>query len=78
MPTKISLISKEADWKEEFKTVSIFYYDDLPNPLALDAKLSLWEMYCMTFKGLCPSNITSTLKAVSLMVLRMLKFYFKF
>ena len=64
VPTKmISLISKEVDWKDEFKTASIFYYDDLSNPLALDAELSLWERYWMTFEGLRPSNIASTLKA---------------
>ena len=81
VPTKmISLISKEVDWKKEFKTVSVFYYDDLPNPLALDAELSLWETYWMTFEGLRPSNVASTLKAVSFDGFENinLKFYFKF
>ena len=80
VPTKmISLISKEVDWKKELKTVSIFYYDDLPNPLALDAELLLWEMYWMTFEGLRPSNIASTLKAVSLDGFENIKeLYFKF
>ena len=79
VPTKmISLISKEVDWKKELKTVSIFY-DDLPNPLALDAELLLWEMYWMTFEGLRPSNIASTLKAVSLEGFENIKeLYFKF
>ena len=66
VPAKmISLISKGIDWEEEFKTVSTFYIDDLPNPLALDAELSLWKTYWVTFTGPRPSNIASTLKAIS-------------
>ena len=42
VPAKmISLISKGIDWEEELKTVSSFYIDNLPNPLAVDAELSL-------------------------------------
>lgn len=66
VPTKMmSLINKGIDWKEEFKTVSTFYSDDLPNPLALDAELSLWNTYWETFEGPLPSNIALTLKAIS-------------
>ena len=66
VPAKmISLISKGIDWEEEFKTVSTFYIDDLPNLLALDAELPLWKTYWVTFTGPRPSNIASTLKAIS-------------
>ena len=42
VPTKMkSLISKNIDWKEKFTIFSSFYYDDFPNPLALDAELVL-------------------------------------
>ncbi|XP_028394498.1 52 kDa repressor of the inhibitor of the protein kinase-like [Dendronephthya gigantea] len=63
VPTKLlSLSSKGIDWKENFKIVANFYYDDLPNPLAL---LSLWDTYWKTYEGPHPSNIATTLKAVS-------------
>ena len=66
VPAKmISLISKGIHWEEEFKTVSTSYIDDLPNPLALDAELSLRKTYWVTFTGPCPSNSASTLKAIS-------------
>ena len=58
-------------------TLSLFYHDDLPNPMALDAEfhyglptayaeLSLWTTYCLptTYDGTIPHNIASTLKAV--------------
>ena len=66
VPSKmLSLIARGIDWKNDFKTVSLFYCDDLPNPLALDAELSLWTTYWQTYDGAIPSNISSTLKAVS-------------
>jgi hypothetical protein len=46
----LSLTRDGIDWIEEFKTVATFYYDDLPNPLALDAELSLWDTYWTTFE----------------------------
>jgi hypothetical protein len=65
VPTKmLSLHNDGIDWKEHFKSVASFYYDDLPNPLALDAELSLWDTYWETYTGPCPSNIATTLKAV--------------
>ena len=65
VPTKmISLKSKGIDWTQEFKTVSSFYTDDLPIPLALDAELQMWETYRVTHPGPLPSNISTTLKAV--------------
>ena len=46
VPSKmLSLISRGIDWKDDFQTVSLFYHDDLPNPMALDAELSLWTTY---------------------------------
>ena len=60
----ISLKSNGIDWKQEFKTVSSFYADDLPVPLALDAELRLWETYWETYTGPLPNNISSTLKSV--------------
>ena len=74
----ISLISKGIDWEKEFKTVSTFYIDDLPNPLALDAELSLWKTYWVTFKGPHPSNSESTLKAISFDGFVNFKFCFEF
>ncbi|XP_046855866.1 52 kDa repressor of the inhibitor of the protein kinase-like [Xenia sp. Carnegie-2017] len=44
VPTKMMSMTRDGvDWKEPFKTVANFYYDDLPNPLALDAELRLWN-----------------------------------
>ena len=60
----LSLSRKGANWKEEFKSVASFYYDDLPNPLALDAELSSWHTYWESYTGPCPSNIITTLKSV--------------
>ena len=57
-------MSEGIDWVEQFKSVASFYYDDLPNPLALDAELSLWKTYWEKFLGPCPSNIATTLKVV--------------
>ncbi|CAB3986847.1 Hypothetical predicted protein [Paramuricea clavata] len=65
VPSKMLSLTRDGiDWIEEFKTLATFYYDDLPNPLALDAELSLWDTYWTTFEGPCPSNIATTLKAV--------------
>lgn len=60
----LSLIARGIDWKDDFKHVSLFYHDDLPTPLALDAELSLWVTYWQTYNGAIPSNIASTLKSV--------------
>jgi hypothetical protein len=51
VPSKMLSLTRDGiDWIEEFKTVATFYYDDLPNPLALDAELSLWDTYWTTFE----------------------------
>ena len=52
VPSKMLSLTRDGiDWIEEFKTVATFYYDDLSNPLALDAELSLWDTYWTTFEG---------------------------
>ena len=66
VPAKMmSLSEKGIDWKEQFKTASTFYYDDLPNPLALDAELRQWFIYWDTHNGPLPDNVITTLKCVS-------------
>ncbi|XP_046863470.1 52 kDa repressor of the inhibitor of the protein kinase-like [Xenia sp. Carnegie-2017] len=65
VPMKMMSMTRDGvDWKEPFKTVANFYYDDLPNPLALDAELRLWYTYWETHCGLLPDNIAQTLKSV--------------
>ena len=41
------------------------YVDNLPNPLALDGELELWENYWLTKNTSHPDNISSTLKAIN-------------
>jgi len=41
-----------------------FYKDDFPSPHRIKTELELWETYWVTNTETCPSNITSTLKAV--------------
>ena len=66
VPTKMfSLIKKGDDWKAKFKTVSDFYVDDLPNPLSLDAELLLWQTFWEQRVGPYPSNIATTLQAIT-------------
>ena len=38
------------DWKEKFKIFINFYEDDLPDPLALDGELDLWQSYWENIK----------------------------
>lgn len=57
-------IRKES-WKQDFKSFSNFYVDDLPSPLNLDSELDLWEKYSVSFKGKVPDTISSTLKSIS-------------
>lgn len=61
----IHLASEQVDWKETFKLFSNFYLDDLPNPLALDAELELWEKYWESYKGPRPDSVATTLKAIN-------------
>ena len=70
VPAKmISLLSDgKVNWKEKFKSFSLFYEDDLPNPLRLNAELEIWEKYWVDFKGMRPEIIAQTLKTVDLKV----------
>ena len=48
VPSKmISLLNTSKpgaqSWKDKFKLFTFFYEDDLPNPLALDAEMELWQ-----------------------------------
>ena len=67
VPTKlISLANKDIDWKGNFKLFTDFYFDDFPNPLALDAELELlWAKYWESHQGPCPNSVPATLKAVN-------------
>ena len=66
VPVKMmNLTMKGIDWKEKFRAVSNFYEDDLPNPLALDAELRLWQTYWKAHQGSLPDNIVTTLKCVN-------------
>ena len=65
IPTKMLSLSKSGvDWKEKFKIVARFYDDGLPNSLALDAELLLWNSYWLNYDGTLPDNIAKTLKAI--------------
>ena len=66
VPTKMfSLINKGNDWKANFKTVSDYYVDDLPNPLCPNDELLLWQTFWEQRVGPYPSNIATTLKAIT-------------
>lgn len=70
VPSKmISLLntsnSDDQSWKEKFKIFTNFYEDDLPNALALDAELELWQKYWETYQGSRPDSAASTLKALN-------------
>ncbi|XP_028416223.1 52 kDa repressor of the inhibitor of the protein kinase-like [Dendronephthya gigantea] len=65
VPSKmISLLSNGVDWKEKFKIAATFYRDDLPNPLALDSEILLWQTYWEDYEGPLPDSLSSTLKAL--------------
>ena len=53
--------SGSQDWKEKFKLFINFYEDDLPNPLAVDGELDLWQSYWETYQGSRHDSITATL-----------------
>ena len=64
VPAKmISLIYSNSDWKKTFKAFANFYKCDLPNPLALDADLELWENFWLNFSGTRPETVAETLKS---------------
>ena len=57
----ISLQNSRHSWQEKFKKISEFYFDDFPNPLALDAEMRLWENYWLNSKRSRPGTVTETL-----------------
>ena len=65
IPYNLKKSPKSLSWKEDFKTFSDFYADDLPSPLLLDGELKNWEKYWETFEGSIPENISATLKAIN-------------
>lgn len=60
-----SFQSGQQTWKEKFKIFANLYEDDIPNPLALDAELELWQKYWESFQGSRPDSDGSTLKALN-------------
>ena len=70
IPSKtISLVSNnQVNWKEKFKSFTLFYQDDLPNPLALDAEIQIWERLWLDVKGTRPETLAQTLKSIDLKV----------
>ena len=53
-----------VNWKAKFNDFANIYHEDLPNPLALDAELQLWETYWITFKGTIPNSAALSLKVI--------------
>ena len=65
MPANIIFSEGNNKWKEDFKRFVEFYLDDLPNPMALDAEIDLWEKYWETYNGSRPANACATLKCIN-------------
>ena len=71
-----SLICKVGSlysWKDEFRAFTSFYEDDLPNPIALEAEMELWEKYLVDYKGSRPDSVTATLKSVDFVAFENIK-----
>ena len=67
VPAKmISMVYGNLNWKKKFRSFVHFYESDLPNPLALDSELELWENYWINFTGSRPETVAQTLKQVNL------------
>ena len=62
----VSMYYHEQDWKSIFLEFSRFYYDDLPNPVNLDAELNLWESHWLEPNNELPNTIEKTLTAIDL------------
>ena len=50
--------------KDLCKSFFVFYFEDMPFPLRVEAELDLREEYWLTHKEICPSSIAATLKSV--------------
>ena len=65
IPANIVFSEGNNKWKEDFKRFVEFYLDDLPNPMALDAEIDLWEKYWVTYNGSRPVNACANLKFIN-------------
>ncbi|XP_057299469.1 52 kDa repressor of the inhibitor of the protein kinase-like [Hydractinia symbiolongicarpus] len=54
----------EQVWIKNFRAFAEFYRNDLPNPLALEGKIKLWQQYWSDYDRCLPDNVIKTLKAV--------------
>ena len=67
VPEKLmSMYYSGQDWRSIFLEFSNFYYDDLPNPVNLDAELNLWESHWLNSNNELPNTIEKTLTSVDL------------
>ena len=57
-----ALGARSPGWKEKFKLFTNFYESDLPNSLALEGELDLWQTYWVNYSGSKPDRVASTLK----------------
>ena len=65
IPSKMmTLIHDKVDWKKNIEEFVEIYADDLPNRVALETELCLWEQFWKDFTSSRPANVTQTLKAV--------------
>ena len=66
IPSKmISVVHKNVDFGEKFRTFANFHEPDLPCYKALDAVLDLWETYWLNNANCHPENISLTLKSIN-------------
>ncbi|XP_057290839.1 52 kDa repressor of the inhibitor of the protein kinase-like [Hydractinia symbiolongicarpus] len=54
----------EQVWIKNFRAFAEFYRNDLPNPLALEGEIKLWQQYWSDYDRCLPDNVIKTLKAV--------------
>ncbi|XP_057290939.1 52 kDa repressor of the inhibitor of the protein kinase-like [Hydractinia symbiolongicarpus] len=67
VPAKVvSMVYSNKDWKSKFKRFVDFYKSDMPNPLALESELELWEKFALDYQGTRPETIAQTLKSINL------------
>jgi hypothetical protein len=71
IPAKLVSYSSNSNsggtcWKDKFSLFASMFSDDLPNPIALDGELYLWESFWKSNdKGSLPDNVSATLKAIN-------------
>ena len=66
IPSKIVSMesSQHEPLKKLCKSLFLFYWDDLPYPMRVEAEIDLWEEMWKSGRDVCPSNFSDTLKAV--------------